>query len=68
MEPAWTIKEVAKLLNVNEKTVYRLSQAGELPGFKVAGHWRFLEEDIRAWIETKKNEAKRDSRERAPSV
>ncbi len=37
LEPALTVREVAEYLNVNEKTVYRLVQRGELPGFKVAG-------------------------------
>jgi excisionase family DNA binding protein len=32
-----TVRDVAAFLNVNEKTVYRLAQRRELPGFKVAG-------------------------------
>ena len=31
---AMTVREVASYLNVNEKTVYRLAQRRELPGFK----------------------------------
>ncbi|MBI2571917.1 MAG: helix-turn-helix domain-containing protein [Candidatus Schekmanbacteria bacterium] len=38
-------------MNVNEKTVYRLAQKREFPGFKVAGAWRFRREDIDRWIE-----------------
>ena len=41
IERAMTIRDVAKFLNVGNITVYRLVQAGELPGFKVAGSWRF---------------------------
>ena len=41
MDQALTVKDVALLLQVDEKTVYRLTQKGELPGFKVAGSWRF---------------------------
>ena len=48
---AMTVRDVAAYLNVNEKTVYRLAQKRELPGFKVAGAWRFRREDIDRWIE-----------------
>jgi len=49
-----TVKEVATLLRVDEKTVYRLAKKRELPGFKVAGAWRFKREDIESWIEKQK--------------
>lgn len=49
--PAMTVREVAGYLNVDEKTVYRLAKRGELPGFKVAGTWRFRKGDIDGWIE-----------------
>ena len=44
-------------MNVDEKTVYRLAQRGELPGFKVAGTWRFKKRDIDDWIERQKDAA-----------
>jgi excisionase family DNA binding protein len=53
-EAAMTVREVATYLNVDEKTVYRLAQRGELPGFKVAGTWRFKRGDIDRWIEERK--------------
>ncbi|MEX2125968.1 MAG: helix-turn-helix domain-containing protein [Woeseia sp.] len=49
-----TVREVAGYLNVDEKTVYRLVQRAELPGFKVAGTWRFKKRDIDDWIERQK--------------
>ena len=49
-----TVKEVAALLRVDEKTVYRLVKKRELPGFKVAGAWRFKRVDIGSWIEKQK--------------
>lgn len=49
-----TVKEVAALLRVDEKTVYRLVKKRELPGFKVAGAWRFKRDDIESWIEKQK--------------
>lgn len=52
--PALTVREVAVLLSVDEKTVYRLAKKRALPGFKVAGAWRFKKEDLDAWIERQK--------------
>lgn len=45
-DQALTVRDVALMLNVNEKTVYRLAQKRELPGFKIAGSWRFMRRDI----------------------
>lgn len=53
-EPAMSVHDVAAYLNVDEKTIYRLAQRGELPGFKVAGAWRFEREDIKSWIHERK--------------
>ena len=52
-----TVRDVARHLNVNEKTVYRLVQRGELPGFKVAGAWRFKRSDLEDWIDLQKQAA-----------
>jgi len=59
---ALTVREVADLLRVDAKTVYRLAQKGELPGFKVAGSWRFMADDIEAWIEAGKAAPRADRR------
>lgn len=60
-----TVRDVAAYLNVDEKTVYRLTTDGRLPGFKVAGAWRFKRQDIDEWIETQKTSAaKAQSRSR----
>lgn len=53
-----TVREVAAYLNVDDKTVYRLAKKGELPGFKVAGTWRFRKADIDEWIDQQKRAAK----------
>jgi excisionase family DNA binding protein len=49
-----TIRDVAELLKVDAKTVYRLARGRRLPGFKVAGAWRFKNADIDQWIEKQK--------------
>jgi excisionase family DNA binding protein len=41
-----TVADVAALLKLSEKTVYRLAQRGALPGFKAGGSWRFRRRDI----------------------
>jgi excisionase family DNA binding protein len=58
VEPAMTVRDVAAFLNVDEKTIYRLAQKGDLPGFKVLGSWRFQKPDLESWIERKKLTAK----------
>lgn len=49
-----TMKEVATLLKIGEKTAYTMAQRGDLPGFKVGGQWRFKRADIDRWIEEQK--------------
>jgi excisionase family DNA binding protein len=54
-----TIREVADLLKINEKTAYKLASAGRIPGFKVGGSWRFQREVIGNWIKHKVEEQQR---------
>jgi excisionase family DNA binding protein len=56
--PAMTVRDVAGFLAVDEKTIYRLAQQGKLPGFKVAGTWRFQLQDIQGWIDERKEAVK----------
>ena len=57
VEPAMTVRDVAAFLNVDEKTIYRLAQKGDLPGFKVLGSWRVQRPDLEAWIAERKDQA-----------
>ncbi len=45
-----TIKEVAEMLKLTEKTAYRLVSEGEIPGFKVGGSWRFSRNKLEKWV------------------
>lgn len=54
-----TIREVADLLKINEKTAYKLASAGKIPGFKVGGSWRFERQEIANWIKRKVEEQQR---------
>jgi len=53
-----TIREVAELLKINEKTAYRLTADGKIPGFRVGGSWRFRLSDIDQWIEGQRTATK----------
>ena len=54
---AMTVQDVAEYLNVDPKTVYRMVNRGDLPGFKVGGSWRFKKEDLDNWIAAQKEAA-----------
>ncbi len=43
-----TIKDVAKILNIGERTVYNMVNDGRLPATKIGKMWRFHENDILA--------------------
>jgi excisionase family DNA binding protein len=46
-----TIKEVAALLKLAEKTVYSMAQQGEIPAFKIRGQWRIRRSELDQWID-----------------
>lgn len=58
-----TIRDVAALLKVGEKTAYTMAQDGDLPGLKVRGQWRFRRSDIDAWISEQVERARAESTE-----
>ena len=45
-----TVRDVAGVLRLAEKTVYSMVQAGELPAFKVRGQWRIRRVDFDEWM------------------
>ncbi|MGW8303720.1 MAG: substrate-binding domain-containing protein [Desulfobacterales bacterium] len=52
MNPLLSTKEVAQLLNVNEKMVYTLVSQKGLPASKVTGKWLFPRHLVEQWVET----------------
>lgn len=56
-----TIREVAELLKINEKTAYKLAAEGKLPGFRVGGAWQFKRSTINAWIDAQSEPVARRS-------
>jgi len=49
-----TIRDVAKLLNVSEKTVYRWISQGHLPSYKVGEQYRFNRVELLEWATAQK--------------
>lgn len=45
-----TVKQVAKYLQMDEHTVYKLARTGQIPSLKIAGQWRFKKDVIDKWI------------------
>ena len=54
-----TIKEIADILKLAEKTVYSMAQQGELPVFKVRGQWRISRADFDNWLADQKRRSER---------
>ncbi|MDA8216492.1 MAG: PocR ligand-binding domain-containing protein [Dehalococcoidales bacterium] len=51
MERLLTTRDLQEILQVDRITVYRMLEAGELPGIKVGGQWRFPEQEVKNWLE-----------------
>lgn len=51
-EPVLTIREVAALLKMSERTVYAMAKEGKLPGaVKLGGSWRVVRSKLMAWLD-----------------
>lgn len=48
-----TVKQVAKYLQMDEHTIYKLARSGQIPSVKIAGQWRFKKDVIDKWISEK---------------
>jgi excisionase family DNA binding protein len=50
MDDILTASQVARLLQVHPRTVYKLAKQGALPGRKFGGGWRFSKSEIMLMI------------------
>ena len=50
---------VAEMLGVIPRTVVRLVERGDIPGFKVGDVWRFYRSEIKHYIQNQKDQARR---------
>ena len=48
-------EQVARYLNVDKFTVYRLVSQKKIPAFKVGNQWRFKKRLIDAWLKKHSN-------------
>ncbi len=48
--PVLTVGEAADLLRVEAEVVEELAEAGDLPGRRIGGDWRFSREALLAWL------------------
>ena len=50
-----TVAEVAKILGIDRKSIYRMAREGDLPGIRLSrgpkARWRFLRSDVDSAIE-----------------
>lgn len=53
MDPGtfFTIKEVAEMLGVSQRTVYRLMERKELVGYMIGGQWRISDLQVNAYLD-----------------
>jgi nitrogen PTS system EIIA component len=51
MSDVLTLRQLAEHLQLSERTIYRLLGRGQLPGFKVGGHWRFRRSVVDYWLD-----------------
>jgi len=57
MKPMLTVRDVAELLVVKERTVRDWLVSGELKGYKVGKSWRVREEDVEEFLVSRSNES-----------
>jgi excisionase family DNA binding protein len=53
MEEIMTPSEVASLLKIHLKTVYKLAEKGVIPGNRIGRSWRFSRGDVLELVSTK---------------
>lgn len=46
-DPLWTVKDVARYLQLNPETVRAMARREELPAFKVGRVWRFRRFEVK---------------------
>jgi excisionase family DNA binding protein len=68
MEEIMTPSEVANLLKIHLKTVYKLAEKGVIPGNRIGRSWRFSRSDVLTLVSSKpmnlSGELEDDSRDR----
>jgi len=58
MDKLLTIKEVAKILRVSERSINRYIESGKLRAFKI-GQWRIRQSDLDKFLKSVQNKSKK---------
>ncbi len=51
-----TIKEISSLLNIAEKTIYKMAAEERIPAYKLGGSWRFSIAEVQRWLAEQHNQ------------
>jgi len=51
-----TLVQAAEFLQVSKPTLYKWLALNKIPAYKVEGHWRFFEDELRQWIQAHKRD------------
>ena len=46
-----TPNELSRVLKLHPFTITRLAREGKIPGFKIAGSWRFRKDEFERWVD-----------------
>jgi excisionase family DNA binding protein len=49
-----TANQAGKVLGVSGRTVIRMMEDGDLPGYKIGSVWKFKQEDVDTYIESRR--------------
>ncbi len=61
-------EEVAAMLRVHPRTIMRLANQGQIPGFKVGGQWRFRREAIDEYIRAQEHQHSEQKKEKSSAL
>jgi excisionase family DNA binding protein len=56
IEKPWTVNELSEFLTKSKSWIYHAAENGEIPAFKVGGHWRFSPSEIQKWLTRQSNQ------------
>lgn len=53
MEAPMTVRELSEYLKLDRMTIYKMLKEEQIPASHIGHQWRFIREDIDAWIRSK---------------
>jgi excisionase family DNA binding protein len=61
------VSDLAAILGVDDKHIYRMAARGQLPSFRVGGAVRFDPQEVAKWLRTKYGQERKPSHSAAPA-